>query len=222
MLPYTPEVLYSFLAQYNAALWPGQMLAAALALALIVLTFGRHGQAVQSLRGRIVAAVLAAGWLWCGAVFHLLHFETINIFAQYFAPVFLLQGLLLLWSGVVRGRLSFAFRRDAFGALALGLALAALILTPLLGWLGGYGLAGATVVGLTPAPTLLLTLALLLLAEGRAPLHLLFLPLIAAGIGAAEAWLLRLPWEGLPPILSLLGLIAILVKNHRAKRAAVI
>ncbi|MEX0921754.1 MAG: DUF6064 family protein [Rhodovibrionaceae bacterium] len=215
MLPYTPEVLYSFLAQYNAALWPWQALAAALALTAVVLAL-RGGAA----GGRAISALLAAGWLWCGAVFHLQHFETINIFAQYFAPVFLLQALLLLWTGVLRGHLVFNLRPDILGGFAVVLILTAFILTPLLGWFGGYNIDGAAVVGLTPAPTLLFTLALLLIAEGRTPLHLLFLPLVAVGIGAAEAWLLRLPWEALPPLLGLLGLAAILAKNRRARQPA--
>lgn len=213
-LPYSADVLYSFLAGYNAALWPAQILAYVLALAALLLALRPVAQG-----GRIVSLLLAAGWLCCGLVFHLQHFQSINFFALYFAPVFLLQALLLLWTGALRGKLSFAFRRDRFGARGLVLAGAALILVPLLGWIGGYGIEGAAFVGLAPAPTLVFTLGLLLLAERPVPLHLLPLPLIAAGIGASEAWLLRLPWESLPPALALLALAAIVVRNRRLTAA---
>lgn len=214
-LPYSADVLYAFLAGYNAALWPAQVLAYALALAVLGLAWRPSAWS-----GRAIALLLAAGWGVSGFVFHLQHFQTINFFALYFAPVFLLQAVLLLWSGVLRGTPAFRLRRDAFGPLAAALCLAALILVPLLGRLGGYGLEGAAVVGLAPAPTLLFTLGLLLCTEGRTPPILLPLPLVAAGIGAAEAWFLGLPWEALPPALALLGVAAILIRNRRLAATA--
>jgi hypothetical protein len=209
-LPYSAEVLYALLAGYNAALWPAQVLATVLALAALALAFRPRAWS-----SRAIALVLAAGWAVCGYVFHLQHFQAINFFAGYFAPVFLLQALLLLWTGTLRGRLAFRIRHDAASGQGLALIATALVLVPLLGWLGGYGLEGAAIVGLAPAPTLLFTLGLLLQAEGRTPVYLLVLPLVAAGIGAAEAWFLRLPWEALPPALALLAVAAILVRNRR-------
>lgn len=213
-LPYSAEVLYSFLAGYNAALWPLQLLAYALALAALLLAWKPRRWS-----GRATSVALAAGWAACGFVFHLEHFLPINFFAGYFVPVFLLQALLLFWSGGVLGRLDFRLRRDRSGALALALAAAALVLVPLLGWLGGHRLDGAAIVGLAPAPTLLFTLALLLLSETRPPLYLLPLPLLAAGIGAAEAWFLDLPWEALPPVLALLAIAAIQIRRRAAPGA---
>ena len=214
-LPYSAEVLYAFLAGYNAALWPAQILAYALALAALALV-----SVQRPWSGRAIALILAAGWAVSGYVFHLQNFQTINFFAIYIAPVFLLQALLLLWSGALRGELVFAIGRDRNSARGLVLIAAALLLVPFLGWLEGYGLDGAAIVGLAPAPTLVFTLGLLLCTKGRTPSYLLVLPLIAAGIGAAEAWFLRLPWEILPPALALLAVAAILLRNRRLAATA--
>lgn len=215
MLPYTPEVLYAFLEGYNAALWPAQILAYALALAILWFAWRP-----RSWSGRATSILLAAAWGASGYVFHLQHFQNLNIFSQYFGPVFLLQALLLFWTGGLRGRLNFAPAGSGDLGRAAALILVALIAVPFLGALDGFGWRPGASVGLAPAPTLLFTLGLLLLQRGRVPLHLLPLPLIAAGIGATEAWLLRLPWEGLPPLLTLLGLLAILVRNSRAEKTS--
>lgn len=214
MLPYTPEVLYAFLDGYNAALWPAQLLAYFLALAALWLAWRPTPSS-----GRTLSLLLAFAWGVCGGVFHLQHFQSINIFSQYFGPVFLLQALLLLWTGVIRGRLAFAARESGELGRAGVLILVALVAVPFLGGLAGHGWSPGAIVGLAPAPTLLFTLGLLLLCTGRTPRHLLLLPLVAAAIGGAEAWLLRLPWEGLPPLLALLGLAAILLRNRRIARS---
>jgi hypothetical protein len=160
MLPFTAEILFSDFAQSNRALWPFPILAWGLGLAAILLT-------LRPLRGgdAAIGALLAAGWLWTGIGYHILHFATINFAAPLYGAVFALEGLLLAWSGVLRQTLSFRFRPDPFGWAGLALALAALILWPLADWLTGHGAGGMRVVGLAPTPTAAFTLGLLLLTE---------------------------------------------------------
>ena len=169
MLSFTSEVYLSLLGDYSRATWPMPYVAAALGLAAIALAARPIAHA-----SRIVAGILAAIWLWTGIVFHYLYFAGINFVAPLFALLFVLQGLLLLWTGTVRGRLGFG------GAPGLrrwsGLAIAAV----------GIGL---QLLGGAPAPTVILTLGVLLWAT-RVPWHLLVIPLLWCLIGAAYAWAL--------------------------------
>src|SRR5690606_17139257 len=145
MLPFTADVLFSSFAQYHRALWPLPILAPLLALALLVLTVRpvRHGN-------RAISALLALAWLWVGIGYFVLHFAAFDFAAPGYGLLFVVQGLLLLWTGVVRGRLAFRFAGDLFDWCGLVLALAAALAGPLGDWLWGRDWAGARVVGLAP------------------------------------------------------------------------
>ena len=59
LVPFTREVFLGLFEQYNAAVWPAQL--AAYALGLLVLL-----SALKPYKGsgRLIAAVLAAAWIW--------------------------------------------------------------------------------------------------------------------------------------------------------------
>jgi len=73
MFPFDAEVLASSHALYNAAVWPAQVVALAAALAAVWLAVSP-----QPWRGRALGAILAAGWLWGGAVFFLGHVASLD------------------------------------------------------------------------------------------------------------------------------------------------
>ena len=137
------------------------------------------------------------------------------------APVyglpFVLQGLLLAWTGVVRGGLAFRFAGELFGWCGLALVVAATIAWPLADGLFGNGWASARVVGLAPSPTAIFSLGLLLLAVGRAPLHLAIIPLLWTVIAGARAWILGIPQDLALPVAGIGAVTLILWKNRRAK-----
>jgi hypothetical protein len=129
MLPFTAEILFSSFEQYNRALWPLPLVALALALAVILLT-------LRPVRGgdRAIGALLAAAWVWIGVGYHYLHFAAIDFAAPLYGAFFVLEGLLLAWTGVARGRLAFRFGADLFGWTGLALAIAAALAWPSPGW----------------------------------------------------------------------------------------
>ncbi|MDX1540282.1 MAG: DUF6064 family protein, partial [Geminicoccaceae bacterium] len=181
MLPYTANVLFSNFAQYNAALWPLPVAAVLLALAALVLAFRpvRHGD-------RIVSSLLVLAWLWTGYGYHYLQFAQINFAAPIYAGFFLLQGLLLAWTGLARGHLAFGFRSDAFRWLGLLLALAAALAVPLADGLLGYGWESVRIVGLAPTPTAVFTLGLLLMSGPPPARHLAIIPLLWSLVAGAS------------------------------------
>ncbi|MGF1592447.1 MAG: DUF6064 family protein [Kiloniellaceae bacterium] len=201
MFPFDAEVLASSYALYNAAVWPAQAVALALALAAVWLA-----AAPRRWSGPAVAAILAAGWAWCGAVFFLQHFAQLDFMAPIYGGAFLLQALLLLWC-MARRRFVLSGASDAVTAAALVLAFMAVIGLPLVTGLGGFGFASARIVGLAPDPTVLFTLAMLLRVEGRWRWLLMVLPLSWCALAGAMGWALGVP-EALT--VAALGLAALL------------
>ena len=205
MFPYDAEVLASFYALYNAAVWPAQAIALALAVAALWL-----GVAPRRGSGRVIGALLTAGWLWCGLVFHLYHFADLDFMAPVYGWVFVAQAALLAWVSIGRG-LDLKFRADACGLAGLAVAVVAVFGLPLISGVTGAGFASARVVGLAPGPTVLFTLGLLMLAEGRRRWLLMVIPLLwcavaglsASALGVVEAW--ALPILGIPAFLLCLG-----------------
>jgi len=212
MLPFTAEILFSSFEQYNRSLWPLLILAPVLALAIALLT-------LRPVRGgdRLISALVALAWLWIGAGYHFRHFATIDFAAPVYGAFFVLEGLLLAWTGVARGRLAFRCGADLFGWCGLALALAA-IAWPLADALLGHGWRSARVAGLAPGPTAAFTLGLLLLTAGRTPLHLAVIPLIWTLVAGATAWILSIPQDLALPVAGVAGFALILWKNRRQAR----
>ncbi|MDX1432152.1 MAG: DUF6064 family protein [Gammaproteobacteria bacterium] len=215
MLPFTTEVFFSVFEQYNLDIWPAQLVAYVLGLAMLVHVFKpiRHGD-------RLVSAALAAAWLWNGLVYHLAYFATINFAAPAFAALFVVQGALLVWTGVVRGRTVWRFRADAYGWIGLALAVFAMALYPLIGWLAGHGWPSSPLLGVAPCPTTIFTVGMLLLSAQRTPLHLVIIPVLWSLVGGSAAWLLGVVEDVALPIAGIGGAALIVVRNRRHFAAA--
>jgi hypothetical protein len=144
--------------------------------------------------GRAAAALLALSWLFVALVFHLQRYATINWAASYFAAGFALEAGLLLWLGLVRGRLARRPGGDAAARVGLGLFLFALALQPLIGPALGRSWTQLELFAVAPDPTAVATLgAILVLAEGGARWALLVLPLAWCAAGGATLWAMAAP-----------------------------
>src|SRR6185312_4071332 len=102
-LLFAPRTYYRLFELYNAAIWPGQIAAIAVGIVLLALLLA-PGRA----RGRVVAVLLAAAWLWVAWAYLWTRYATINWAATWFAAVFAVEALLLLLVGAVGERLSLA------------------------------------------------------------------------------------------------------------------
>ena len=180
-MPFTAEQFFEVFRQYNETVWPAQMIAAIDAFIAIgaALRGGRRAS-------RLVAIVLAALWLWMGAVYHLQFFRALNPLATLFAAAFIVQAGLLIWLGVVRGRLVFEPRLDAAGLIGGALLLYTLVGYPELGRVLGHSYPAAPTFG-SPCPTTIFTFGLFLWTRPRIPLPLLIVPVAWAAIGSLAA-----------------------------------
>ena len=210
MLPFTKDVFFRLLAHYNAAIWPAQIVAVALGIVVVILIFKpRRGS------DRFVAAVLASAWVWVGAVYYMTYLATINWAAWASGVLFVGQGGLIAWTGTLRGRIAFRAGPDSTSRIGLSLVAFALLAYPLAGSLTDLGWSRAPVAGIASGPTTLLTLGLLLLADGRVPIRLLLIPVLWSLVAGAAAWLLRLPHDLILPVAAIAAFWLALIGNRR-------
>lgn len=210
MIPFTPEVFLSLFEQYNGEIWPAQIVAYVLGLVVIAAM-------VMPVPGsdRAASAVLAGFWLWNGAVYHLDYFASINFSAYAFALLFIIQAALLIWTGVIRGKLTFRLRTDASGWCGIAFIAIALAVYPLTARVLGNGWPQAALFGVAPCPTAIFTLGVLLLAHDRTPWHLMAIPLLWALIGGTAPFLLGILEDLFLLAAGLIGAVMAALRNRR-------
>lgn len=200
-LLFSPRTYHRLFELYNAAVWPAQVVA--VLLGLLALGLLRRGGAVA---GPAVTAILAACWAWVAIAFHLDRYATINWAAPWMAAGFLAQAALLVWAGVVGGRLSVPPRFDAAGRAGVGIVLFALLAQPAIGLLLGRPWRQAEVFGIAPDPTAIGTLGLLLALAGPARWALMILPALWCAATGATLWAMSAPDAFVAPAAALLAL----------------
>ncbi|MBP2312823.1 DUF6064 family protein [Azospirillum soli] len=190
-LLFSPRTYYRLIELYNAAIWPGQLVALVAGLAILVLV-RRAGPS----SGRIVAAILAAGWLWVAWGYLFTRYATINWAASYVAAAFAIETLLLAVAGVIAGKLTF---HGGGRWVGLGLFLFALFIQPLIGPLSGRAWSRAELFGVMPDPTVVATLGVLLAAD-RVRWELLAVPLLWCLFSGATLWTMEAPDAWVMPL----------------------
>lgn len=199
-LLFSPRIYYRLFELYNAAIWPLQVAALALAVAILGLLLRD-----TAWRGRAIAAILAACWLWVAWAYLLQRYDTINWAARYFAVGFALEALLLAWTGIVRDRLRFRSGAESARIGGLGLFLFALIAYPLIGRLAGRPWTQVEFFAIAPDPTAIATLGVLVAAQ-RPHWLLLVVPLIWCAISAATLRTMQSPDAMVVPVAAALAL----------------
>lgn len=208
-LLFAPRTYYRLLELYNRELWPAQLLALGAGGAILALL--RRGGLWPA---RAIAAILAACWLWVAWAFHWQRYATINWAATYFAAVFAMQALLLVWTGVVRGGLALGPVDRSTRRIGTGIVLFALFVQPLAGVLAGREWSQVELFGVAPDPTVLATLGVLL-AASRAHWSLLPIPLLWCVVTGATLFAMHAPDALLMP----LGALVVLVLAVRRARS---
>lgn len=192
---FSRETYYRLFELYNRAVWPAPLVAVAAGLLILALLLRR----ADSGAARLVAAMLAAAWLWTAIAFHLKRYATIHWAARWFGAAFVLEAI-LLGMAAIRGRLTLAgegLRRRG----AVGIFLFALTVQPLAGLVFGREWRQIELFGIAPDPTAAGTLGILLLAAGRVRWELAGIPLLWCAVSgvmllameAPDAWITFAP-----------------------------
>lgn len=210
MLPYTAEILFALFDDYNSAVRPVPALAVFFAASVIMLVI----RARQD-RTRLVTGILACGWLWTGAIYHLGYFADINFAAPVYGAAFILQGALMAWTGVFRRGLILHFDKGAIGWAGIRIAVISAVILPLIDWLSGVGWSGVRLVLIAPGVTAGFTLGILMMSKGPIPLHLAAIPILWVVVEGVHAWTLNIPQDYLLPVMGLIALGACLKSRKR-------
>lgn len=208
-LPFTTEQFFHVFERYNTVIWPVQLVAYGLGAGAVALCLFRSRYTDMTVSG-----VLAFLWLWIGLTYHLVFFAQIHPAARLFGLLFIVQGALFQWEGVLRRRLSFHVRPDALGALGGLLILYAMALYPLIGHLTGHGYPRSPSFGVTPCSTTIFTFGLLLWRQGRVPRYLFVIPLAWALVGSYVALELGIYEDLGLPVAALIAVPLIVMKEQ--------
>jgi hypothetical protein len=189
LILFSPDTYYRTFALYHQRIWPAHLVV----LAVLLLWAATMRRTVSPAnRGRVAMLILASWWLWTGFQFHLASYATINWAARYLAAAFGVEACILLWHAA-RGRLELGFDTARIALVAL-LVIAGM--APVAGLATGRGWDQVEVIGLTPDPTAVATIAVLVLTGPRAPRLALVIPVLSCLVGvltlyaldSAEAW----------------------------------
>ncbi|MBI3156830.1 MAG: hypothetical protein HYZ20_15690 [Burkholderiales bacterium] len=213
MLPFTREQFLGVFAEYNIAVWPVQVVAYALGLAVVAALLRP-----SPIGHRFVAGALAAMWIWTGVAYHGLFFAPINPVALAFGALFVVQGILFFVAGAAGRRL--VFGRSVGFATTLGWALVAYaaVLYPLLGQATGHAYPAQPMFGITPCPVTLFTFGVLLLTSAPVPRWLLIIPLAWSLVGGSAAFMLGVPQDW-PLLFSGLTIVWLVLRDRRRAEA---
>lgn len=213
LLLFSRETYYGLFELYHASVWPAHLALVLASAAPLVLLRGD-----ARWRVRLAAATLALQWLWVAVAFHLAHFITINPFATYFGWAFLAQAALLLLMGMPPGVMSvpraWGFRERGAAALVLF----ALLAVPLLGLLAGRSWRQIEIPGMTPDPTAIATLGIVILTATRARIFWLALPIAWCLVGGVMLWTLGSVEAVAPLGAAALAAVLLLIGNRSHRR----
>lgn len=189
-LLFSPRTYWRLIERHNEALWPAHVLMLLLGAAILLWLIRPRPWS-----HRVIAGTLTVLWVWVAWGFLWERYATINWAASYVAPLFALQAVLMALIGSrLRWSLSWAGRAP----VGLALFFYALALHPLAAFLSGRSLREAEVIGITPDPTAIATIGLVMMADGRWSWLLLAVPMawcLASwatlhSMGAPEQWVL--------------------------------
>jgi hypothetical protein len=207
-LMFDRETYFRLLGLYNTEVWPAQPIAAATALVLLVLT-----RRPNEISGRLAPAILAVAWAFVARAFFLGHYADINLAAPYFAGGFAAQALLMAGFAVL-GHLRFAWSGGSGGRAGLVLTLFAVLIFPVIELLSGRPLTGIQLFGLSPDPTAVGTLGLLLMTPQPIRWLLAPLPLLWCAISGLTYLAMEVPIGLVTPAVALIA-VALMLRGSR-------
>ncbi|MEF2231117.1 MAG: DUF6064 family protein [Pseudodesulfovibrio sp.] len=169
------ERFFQFMAEYNTAIWPVQIIFYALAAFFICTSFYKikHSNTINIF-------ILSLLWIWNGSVTLLIYFTSFHYQYYLWGPVWVAQGLLICYQGIIKKRIHFNIKKDVYSIAGLTFIAYALIVYPMIGaWLG-HPFPRGPLFGSAPCPTVIFTFSAFLFSENRVKPYLLYFPLLWA------------------------------------------
>jgi hypothetical protein len=206
-MPFSAQQFLDVFANYNEAVFPIQIVL--LIAALVAVRLAGNGDTISN---KTVAIVLGFFWLWMGVVYHWLFFSSINNLAFVFGGFFVLESVMLIYAGVVRGQVT--FRQGSGGRRFVGtlLIVYALLIYPIIGTASGHSYPYSPTFGL-PCPTTIFTFGLLVRSGRSIPVYILPVPVVWSFIGFFAVTSLGI-WEDIGLLIAGLIGCTVLLRGH--------
>jgi hypothetical protein len=209
--PFTLAQFLGVFVEYNAAIWPTQIVSYILGLTVVVALWQRW-----PIASRLIPLLLALMWAINGIGYHYLFFSSINPIAPVFAGFFVTQALLFIASAVLAKDTRFEIERNFRTIAGVSFVVYSMLFYPVLGIWAGHGLMKGPMFGVAPCPTTIFTIGILLLVRGRWVAWLSVIPFLWSLVGVAASLQLGIPEDiGLP----VAGVILVIVLCGEAFRA---
>ena len=208
-IPFTIDQFFEIIREYNTSIFPMQIVLNILALTSIILAIIRRNYS-----NKFISITLGFFWFWMGIVYHFIFFTKINPAAFVFALFFVLQGIIFIYYGAIKNRLSFGFRKDWIGMIGLLFIIYALLIYPILGILFGHTYPDNPTFGL-PCPTTIFTFGILLWAIKRVPIYFVIIPFLWSIIGLSAAINIRVYEDFGLIVAGVIGLILLIINNKK-------
>ncbi len=208
---------------YNNNIWPIQAYAYALGGIALLLVFRKERSS-----SRIISGLLGLSWIWVGLVFHINYLALVSEMAYFFGAVFVLQGGLILWHGLIsryfgslRPRLAFQFSFNIFSILGVFYILSSMLFYPLAYYSYEYTYPGIPVFGVSPSPVAVFCLGMFLTSVRRVPPYLLIIPVAWFVISFSIFMHLAVRLDILFFIANLAGALLVILNNRHKDRLSV-
>lgn len=205
MVPYSRSVFFELVGQYNLSIWPAQIPVLIFAVYLIYLSIKTDTYVSQ-----VVLPAVGLAWIISGWYFFMQNYAGINWIGRYFGYLFIIQGVLLMVSGLAVKVTFFTPQTNYIKHLLAFLLILVFLLYPLTGLFDGRSFIQLEVFALTPDATLLVTLVYLSFIKGKIKFLLLPIPAVWSVISISFAFgleLFKLYWVAAVLIVCLLSFI---------------
>lgn len=180
-MPFTAEQFFQIFENYNQTVFPAQIFLICVAAAVVVLACEP-----PRFSNVIISNLLGLLWLWTGVVYHLIFFTEINPAAYIFGAAFVFQGLLVLYEGLLKKRLSFRFELNLYGLLGAIFIVYSLVIYPIIGFAFERTYPSSPTFG-APCPMVIFTFGLLMWTDKKIAWHLLIIPVLWTFIATSAA-----------------------------------
>lgn len=182
-LLFSPRVYYRLLETHNLAAWPAHIFTVLFGFAVLYLFLSPRRS-----HERFISLGLGAIWLWVAWTFLWHRYASINWAIAYVAPVYAIQGLLIIAIGAVKGTLPLPTDRNILFLSGLALLAFSLVGYPLIAPVLGRPWPAAEVFGIAPDPTATASLAILALSRSGWRWLLMIIPFLWCMISGATLW----------------------------------
>lgn len=156
---------------YNQAIWPLHLIAI---LFVILIFYSLWKKPVSA--GRLVSVLLLISWVWVSVFFLYQRFYQIHVIANWYAFGFMLQAGLIGWYGFIKNQFDYFLTSQIRIYMGSAVLVIAFLIYPFIAMITGRSWLQFEMFALAPDPTVLATIAILIMY--KAPKVLYVLPIL--------------------------------------------